>query len=129
MDNMMTYIDPEEKANFTHNLAIQTMNLTRKYGLQTAVDHINLQVSYGKIFGLLGPNGAGKSTTIKMLTTILDPSSGTATVAGFNVVAGSENFMLSAKLFRMPRAERSVRIFEAKQFTGLENSANKFVKT
>jgi len=141
-----------EKADFTDNLAIQTMNLTRKYGLQTAVDHINLQVSYGKIFGLLGPNGAGKSTTIKMLTTILDPSSGTATVAGFNVVdepaqvrrrigyvpqmlsadgalTGSENLMLSAKLFRMPRAERAARIIEALQFMGLENSANKLVKT
>jgi ABC-2 type transport system ATP-binding protein len=142
----------EEKSDFTEDLAIQATNLTRKFGQQTAVDHINLWVRYGKIFGLLGPNGAGKSTTIKMLTTILDPSSGTATVAGFDVgnepaqvrrrigyipqmlsadgaLTGSENLMLSAKLYRMPRLERAARISEALKFMGLENSAKKLVKT
>ncbi len=142
----------EDKSGFTEDLAIQAMNLTRKFSQQTAVDHINLRVKYGKIFGLLGPNGAGKSTTIKMLTTILDPSSGTATVAGFDVgnepaqvrrrigyipqmlsadgaLTGSENLMLSAKLYRMPRLERATRISEALKFMGLENSAKKLVKT
>jgi len=65
--------------------AIETIALTRRFGDMTAVDHINLGVPYGQIFGLLGPNGAGKSTTIKMLTTLFDPTSGTAVVAGFDV--------------------------------------------
>ena len=66
--------------------AIETFDLTRTFGSLTAVDHVSFRVNYGFIFGLLGPNGAGKSTAIKMLTTLLDPSSGTATVAGFDVV-------------------------------------------
>ncbi len=67
--------------------AIETTALTRRFGDMTAVDHIDVRIPYGQIFGLLGPNGAGKSTTIKMLTTLLDPSSGTAVVAGFSSVA------------------------------------------
>ncbi len=109
--------------------AIETLALTRRFGDTTAVDHINLRIPYGQIFGLLGPNGAGKSTTIKMLTTLLDPSSGTAIVAGFDIVkapaeirrrigyvpqllsadgalTGRENLVLSAKLFGMARADR-----------------------
>lgn len=65
--------------------AIATSSLTRRFGDITAGDHIDLHIPYGQIFGLLGPNGAGKSTTIKMLTTLLDPSSGTALVAGFDI--------------------------------------------
>jgi len=144
--------DQDKKSSLAEDLAIQTVNLTRKFGQQTAVDRINLQVRYGQIFGLLGPNGAGKSTTIKMLTTILDPTSGEATVAGFGVVAqpaqvrrrigyvpqmlsadgalkGRENLVLSAKLYRMPRSERAARIDEALKFMGLEDTANKLVKT
>ncbi len=60
-----------DQSDFAETPAIQTMDLTRKFGQQTAVDRINLNVRYGQIFGLLGPNGAGKSTTIKMLTTLL----------------------------------------------------------
>ena len=52
----------------------------------TAVDGVNLQIEQGEIFGLLGPNGAGKSTTIRMLCTLLEPTSGTARVSGFDVV-------------------------------------------
>lgn len=52
-------------------LAVQTTELTRKFGSLTAVDHISLKLPYGAIFGLLGANGAGKSTLIKMLTTLL----------------------------------------------------------
>jgi hypothetical protein len=66
--------------------AIQTFDLTRKFGEMTALDHLNLTVEGRKIFGLLGPNGAGKSTAIKMLTTLLEPSSGSAKVAGFDIV-------------------------------------------
>jgi len=64
---------------------IQISNLTKKFGNLTAVDHLNLTINEGEIFGLLGPNGAGKTTTILMLTTVLRPNQGTATVAGFDV--------------------------------------------
>jgi ABC-2 type transport system ATP-binding protein len=64
---------------------IQTHNLTKKFGKLTAVDNLNLSIEEGEIFGLLGPNGAGKTTAILMLTTVLRPTEGTATVAGFDV--------------------------------------------
>ena len=103
-------------------LAIETQALTRTFGDLVAVDHLDCRVPYGQIFGLLGPNGAGKSTTIKMLTTLLDPTSGTRAVAGFDIVqapaqvrrsigyvpqmlsadgalTGYENLALSAKLY------------------------------
>jgi ABC-2 type transport system ATP-binding protein len=118
----------------------------------TAVDHIDIRIPYGQIFALLGPNGAGKSTTIKMLTTLLDPSSGKALVAGFDVVkaaaevrrrigyvpqmlsadgalTGRENLMLSAKLYGMARGDRNSHIAEALRFMGLTESAGKLVKT
>jgi len=64
---------------------IETHDLTRRFGAFTAVDHVNIQVPRGEIYGLLGPNGAGKSTIIRMLSTLLVPTSGSATVAGFDV--------------------------------------------
>jgi len=64
---------------------IRTQDLTRKFGKLTAVDHLNLEIEEGEIFGLLGPNGAGKTTTILMLTTVIRPTEGTATVAGFDI--------------------------------------------
>jgi ABC-2 type transport system ATP-binding protein len=65
--------------------AVEVINLTKKFGSFIAVDAISFAVETGEIFGFLGPNGAGKSTTIRMLCGILTPSSGQATVAGFNV--------------------------------------------
>jgi len=65
--------------------AIVTHDLAKKFGAFTAVDHIELNVRRGEIYGFLGPNGAGKSTTIRMLCTLLKPTSGTAKVAGFGV--------------------------------------------
>jgi ABC-2 type transport system ATP-binding protein len=131
--------------------AIETFELTRRFGEMTAVDHINLRIRHGSIFGLLGPNGAGKSTTIKMLTTLLPPTSGTATVAGFDIVrtphevrrrigyvpqvlsadgglTGYENLKLSAKLYGIPGAVRKQRIADALSFMGLQDAANKLVK-
>jgi ABC-2 type transport system ATP-binding protein len=64
---------------------IQCENLTKRFGNFTAVDRVSFSVGKGSIFGFLGPNGAGKSTTIRMLCGILEPSSGTGTVAGFDV--------------------------------------------
>lgn len=65
--------------------AVDTFDLTRRFGDFTAVDKVNLQVRQGEIYGLLGPNGAGKSTAIRMLSTLLKPTSGTARVAGFDL--------------------------------------------
>jgi ABC-2 type transport system ATP-binding protein len=132
--------------------AIETFGLTRRYGDLVAANHVTLHVPYGAIFGLLGPNGAGKTTTIKMLTTMLEPTEGTATVAGFDIVktpakvrrmigyvpqalsadgglTGWENLSLSGKLYGIPRSERKRRIAEALQFMGLTEFGNKLVKT
>jgi ABC-2 type transport system ATP-binding protein len=132
--------------------AIETLDLVRKFGEITAVDHLNLQVRRGIIFGLLGPNGAGKSTTIKMLTTLLEPSSGTARVAGHDIVKAPadvrrnigyvpqlvsadgaltayENLHLSARLYGIPRRERPRRIKDALEFMGLGDAAQRLVRT
>ncbi|MCA9933739.1 MAG: ATP-binding cassette domain-containing protein, partial [Anaerolineales bacterium] len=66
--------------------AIETHELTRKYGEKTAVDHLTLTVPRGEIFGFLGHNGAGKTTTISLLTTLLLPTSGSAQIFGDDVV-------------------------------------------
>ena len=68
---------------------ITVSDLTKRYARQTAVDHISFEVHKGQIVGFLGPNGAGKTTTMRMLTCFLPPTSGTATVAGFDVVEQS----------------------------------------
>jgi ABC-2 type transport system ATP-binding protein len=132
--------------------AIETSALTRRFGGFTAVDRIDLAVPQQSIFGLLGPNGAGKSTAIKMLTTLLQPSSGTARVAGFDIVRSPvevrrrigyvpqmlsadgaltafENLTLSARLYGMAATERKARIAEALAFSGLAEVSHKLVKT
>jgi ABC-2 type transport system ATP-binding protein len=142
----------EPTAGPLESSAIETVGLTRRFGAVLAVDQINFAVAYGAIFGLLGPNGAGKSTTIKMMTTLIEPSAGTATVSGFDIVAspaqvrrrigyvpqalsadggltGYENLALSAKLYGIVRAERKDRIHEALEFMGLAEPAQRLVKT
>ncbi len=69
---------------------IETENLTRQFKKVTAVDGLNLAVARGEIFGLVGPDGAGKTTTIRMLCAIMDPTSGSARVAGFDTVRQPE---------------------------------------
>ncbi len=66
---------------------IELIELTKRFGQLVAVDHINLHVKQGEIFGFLGPNGAGKTTTIKMLVGLLKPTSGRALIDGYDVVA------------------------------------------
>ncbi len=70
---------------------IETRNLTRRFGELVAVDHLNLAVERGEIFGLVGPDGAGKTTTLRMLCGLMDPSEGSASVAGFDVVRQSQS--------------------------------------
>jgi ABC-2 type transport system ATP-binding protein len=131
--------------------AIELEGLTRRFGSLTAVDHVTLSVPAGSIFGLVGPNGAGKTTTLKILTTLLPPSEGTARVAGFDVarrpqevrrrigyvpqllsadggLTGFENLMVFARLYEVPRPERRERIREALAMMGLEEAADTPVK-
>ena len=130
---------------------LETEALTRRFGTLTAVDALNIKVETGEVFGLLGPNGAGKTTTIKMLTTLLPPSSGTARVAGFDItrragdvrrsigyvpqmlsadgaLSGYENLLIFAKLYDIPRAERNSRVRDALAFMGLADAADKLVR-
>ena len=131
--------------------AIEVIKLTRRFGEMVALSELTLSVPYGSIFGLLGPNGAGKSTLIKMLTTLLPPSSGTALVAGLDIVrqprqvrrhigyvsqmlsadgdlTGYENLLISAKLYGLTRAERNERIAQALNFMELADAQHKMVR-
>ena len=131
--------------------AIQVMELTRRFDTLVAVDHLTFSTDVATVFGLLGPNGAGKSTLIKMLTTLLAPTSGTARVAGFDIVrqprevrrcigyvsqllsadgelTGYENLLISSKLYGIPHKERTGRIEEALDFMDLASAARRRVK-
>lgn len=70
--------------------AIETSELTRKFDRVTAVNNLSLSIEEGEIFGFLGPNGAGKSTAIRMLCGILEPTSGSATVGGYNIITEAD---------------------------------------
>jgi len=69
---------------------IETRGLTKRFGTLVAVDHLNLSVARGEIFGLVGPDGAGKTTTLRMLCGLMDPSEGSARVAGHDVARESQ---------------------------------------
>ncbi|MES2190964.1 MAG: ATP-binding cassette domain-containing protein [Pseudomonadota bacterium] len=132
--------------------AIQTVGLTRSFGNHVVVDHLGLVVHEGEVFGLLGRNGAGKSTLIKMLTTLLPPTSGSALVEGLDVVSqargvrsvigyvpqalsadgeltGFENLFVFACLYDIPSAERRTRVVEVLTFMDLQDAANRLVST
>jgi drug efflux transport system ATP-binding protein len=74
--------------------AVETRGLTRRFGAVTAVRDLSLRIETGEVFGLLGPNGSGKTTTIRMLCGLLEPSAGTASVAGIDVAAAPEQIKL-----------------------------------
>jgi ABC-2 type transport system ATP-binding protein len=130
---------------------LETLALTRRFGALTAVDALTLDVEAGEVFGLLGPNGAGKTTVIKMLTTLLPPTAGTARVGGCDIVhragqvrriigyvpqmlsadgalTGYENLLVFARLYDLPRAEREARVREALRFMGLSEAAGTLVR-
>jgi ABC-2 type transport system ATP-binding protein len=92
---------------------IKMTELTKRYGDKLAVDRISLEIAQGELVGYLGPNGAGKTTTIKMLTGMMRPTSGTATVAGHDII--SENLAVKRTLGYVPD---SGAVFEA--LTGME---------
>ncbi len=126
---------------------INTTSITKAFGDRVVVDHVDLKIRPWEVFGLIGPNGAGKSTLIKMLTTLLPPTSGEAMIAGFDLrreprdvrasigyvpqrlsadgaLTGYENLLFSARLYLIPRREREQRIREALEMSGLGDVAN-----
>jgi ABC-2 type transport system ATP-binding protein len=131
--------------------AIDVRQIVKKFGDFTAVNGISFTVEDQEIFGLLGPNGAGKSTLIRMLTTLLLPTAGTATVAGFDIVreqdgvrkaigviaqamtsdlelSVEENLLIYAKLYSVPRERRNRLIPELLEAVELTQWADKPVK-
>ena len=132
--------------------AIEARGLRRDYGSLRAVDHVDLHVAPGEFFGFLGPNGAGKTTTIRMLTTLLRPTDGSAQVAGHDVVAAPlevrrrigivfqettldldltalENLRFVARLYGLSRAETRARCDEALALFGLSERKGELVRS
>src|SRR6476619_4909321 len=132
-------------------LAIDVQNIVKKFGEFTAVKGITFGVETGEFFGLLGPNGAGKSTLIRMLTTLLPPTSGTAVIHGFDVtkqadgvrhsigvipqamtsdleLSVEENLIIYAKLYGVPRDKRKRLIDELLEAVELTQWRDKQVK-
>jgi ABC-2 type transport system ATP-binding protein len=89
-DGLSKLADQIEFINTDEENIIQVKNLSKKFGSFTATDNISFDIKKGQIFGLLGPNGAGKSTTFKMLCGLLKPTSGEATVLGYNFMKSSQ---------------------------------------
>jgi len=100
--------------------AIFVKSLTKKFNGFTAVDNISFDVEKGEIFAFLGPNGAGKTTTIKMLTTLLHPTSGQILVNGFNPVADQNNVRRSFGIvFQDPSLDDELTAYENMDFHGV----------
>jgi ABC-2 type transport system ATP-binding protein len=131
---------------------IRIRDLVKAYGNLTAVDRLTLDIEDNEIFGLLGANGAGKTTTIHMLATLLKPTSGSASVNGYDIVrepakvrssigivfqapssddvlTGYENLHLHSMLYSVPRSIRRKRIEEVLELVGLADRKNDSVKT
>lgn len=131
---------------------IETQDITKKYDDFTAVNSVNLKIPRNSVYGVLGPNGAGKTTLISMLCTILRPTSGSATVNGFDVVknpkevrasigivfqsralddilTGREHLEMHAALYGVPNDVREKRIEEVLDLIALGTKADEYVKT
>lgn len=131
---------------------IEVRDLTRRFGTIEAVRGVSFEVARGETFGFLGPNGAGKSTTISMLCTLLRPTSGFATVAGFDVVAqraevrkriglvfqdttlddyltAQENLRFHAELYGVPHSQTGPRIEDVLHMVGLLERRDGLVRT
>ena len=142
----MTVIAP------TMTQAVDCVDLSYQFATHLAVDHVNLSIAPGEMYGLLGPNGAGKTTTIRMITTLLIPATGSVSVFGINAavhpmrvrrvigyvpqalsadanLTGVENVELFARLFDVPRRSRKARVAEALEAMGLTEAANRLAGT
>ncbi len=133
-------------------LAIEVHQIVKRFGDFTAVDHVDMEIRHGELFGVLGPNGAGKTTLVRMLTGIVPITTGDAWVAGVDVkedpagvrreigvvsqaltsdidLTGYENLDIYARFFSMTRAARKPRIEELLHTVGLWDRRNSLVKT
>lgn len=131
--------------------AIATDNLTKVFGRVVAVDHISFEVEEGEIFGFLGANGAGKTSTIMMLATALNPTSGTATVCGYDIIrerhrvresigivfeelsldinlTGKENLDFHGRLYHLPSKLRDELVSQALELVALKDRQDVLVK-
>jgi ABC-2 type transport system ATP-binding protein len=136
----------------TTSFAIEAVGLRKAYGKTHALDGLNLQVGHGEILGMLGPNGAGKTTAVRVLSTLLRPDSGTATVAGYDVVSeggqvrrligltgqyaaldecltGRANLIMVGQLGRLSGKEARLRAAELLDRFDLAYAADRGVKT
>ena len=132
--------------------AITVENLVKKFGDFTAVNNISFNIKSGEIFGLLGPNGAGKTTTMSMLSTMLKPTSGNASVNGYDILTNEddvrksigivfqdqsldeeltayENMDFHGRLYRIPKSMRQNRIMELLKLVELDEKKDNLVKT
>jgi ABC-2 type transport system ATP-binding protein len=132
--------------------AVDCVDLSYEFATHLAVDHVNLSIAPGEMYGLLGPNGAGKTTTIRMLTTLLTPATGSVRVFGIDTRArpmlvrrvigyvpqalsadanltGVENVELFARLFDVPRRSRKQRVADALDAMGLSEAAGRLAGT
>lgn len=132
--------------------AVDVQAISKRFGALLAVDQVSFTVQAGEIFGLLGPNGAGKSTLIRMMTTLVPPTSGTATVAGYDIIRDpnavrtrigvipqnmtsdpeltcAENIGIHARLFGITGARRRQRTEELLEAVGLADRANALAST
>ena len=126
----------------TGGYAVVTHGLTRRFGRRVAVDHLDLHVRTGELYGFLGPNGAGKSTTLRMLCGLLEPTEGGGTVLGIDLVADperiksvigymsqkfslyddltvDENLTFYARVYMVPRGQRGARIAQMTRLADL----------
>ncbi|GBE16124.1 daunorubicin/doxorubicin resistance ATP-binding protein DrrA [bacterium BMS3Abin14] len=145
---LLSFLSMEDRSN----IVVRTDKLTRTFGVLKAVDSLDLVIASGEIFGLLGPNGAGKTTTLSMLATLLKPTSGTAVVAGHDVVREKdqvrrliglvfqdpstdeeltawENMDFHGRLYAVPREIRKSRIPELLEMVDLADRSKDRVKT
>jgi ABC-2 type transport system ATP-binding protein len=152
MDRPGLDLEPRQQASGPAPPIVEADALTRRFGDFTAVDSVSFAIAAGETFAVIGPNGAGKSTLMKMLTTMLPPTSGRALVAGFDVarqpqsvrahigyvpqllsadgdLSGAENLELSAKLYLIPPRERPGKIAAALKFMGLTEAKDRLVRT
>jgi ABC-2 type transport system ATP-binding protein len=134
------------------DLIVKVEGLSKSFGQIKAVDNVSFEIKRGEIFGFLGPNGAGKSTTINMLTTMIGPTSGKATVCGFDVhsqatdvrrnvgvvpqdytadedMTGYQNILLCADLYGLPRSDSKPHAEELLKLVELQDAANRKVRT
>jgi ABC-2 type transport system ATP-binding protein len=141
-----------QTVNVATTHAVDCVDLSYQFATHLAVDHVNLSIAPGEMYGLLGPNGAGKTTTIRMITTLLTPGTGNVRVFGIDAavrpmlvrrvigyvpqalsadanLTGTENVELFARLFDVPRRERRQRVADALDAMGLTEAAGRLAGT